>query len=301
MMDWTGKRARESFNSGWYCAESVLRALAEVGGRYEPGMERVASGFCSGMSRTNGLCWAVSGAIMGMGLYGGRTEPAPEQSMDVPYSLVQEFLKRFRTKFQSTNCRELTGCDFITPQGHRRFQEENIGRVCRDYCDFAASTALEVLADAGMGPMATVIEQTAPCGLNCGKCMAFKGSEIHRHAKALQEAMGPNFAQYADRFAGMNPVFEAYDEFASVLDFLAEGTCSGCRKGGEACLFTDCGIKDCVHEHGVQFCHECNRFPCEDHGLPEALEQRWRENNERMREKGLYAYALELRLSPRYP
>lgn len=281
----TGERARELFNSGWYCAESVYRALAEAGGRYEPGMEASASGFCSGTSRTNGLCGAVAGAIMGIGLYAGRTAPSPEQSQDVPYAVVQDFLERFRAEYGSDNCQQLTGCDFTKPEGHRKFDDENIGESCRLLCRFAASAALDALADAGLGPLATIEQEVAPCGLSCGKCLAFGDGEIRRHAAALKEALGDNFASYAERFAGMNPAFDGYDGFRELLEYLSSGSCTGCR--GQGCLFGDCPVKGCVRERGVAYCFQCDDFPCATHGLPEFLAKRWQENNERMRDKGL--------------
>lgn len=295
----TGERARELFNSGWYCAESVLRALAEAGGRYEPGMERLVSGFCSGTSRANGLCGAVAGGIVGIGLYAGRTAPSPQQEQDVPYAVVQDFLERFLSEWKSDNCSELTGCDFTRAEGHRKFKEENIGERCRLICRSAGAAALEALEDAGLGPLASIEQEVAPCGLSCGKCLAFGDGEIKRHASMLKEALGENFAAYAERFAGMNPAFEGYGQFREMLDFLASGSCSGCR--GQGCLFGDCPVKDCVRQHGVRYCFECGKFPCDEHGLPEFLAERWQSNNERMRDKGLAVYALELRGRHRYP
>jgi len=88
-------------------------------------------------------------------------------------------------------------------------------------------------------------------------------------ALAIKELLGENFGGYAARFVGMNPVFEGYEGFAEILEFFAAGSCGGCRKQG--CLFQACRVKDCVREHGVDFCFECGEFPCERHGFPEGL------------------------------
>lgn len=300
----TGKRAHQLFDSGWYCAESAFRALAEVGGRYTDNLQPLASGFCSGMARTSGLCGAISGSIMGIGLYVGRNAPSPEQEMDFPYALTQEFLERFRERWKTTNCLELTGCDLSTPEGRQRFKDENIGQRCRNITNFAASVAADILREEGfvledLGRKDQIKKIIAPCGLNCGKCVAFDGGNIQRLSHELAERLGPNFHVYAERFSAMNPVLAKYQEFRELLDYLASGTCGGCRH--EGCLFKACKVPACNREHEVDFCFECGEFPCSRHGMPEALADRWQKNNEMMRDKGLEAFAEMSERTPRYP
>lgn len=119
------------------------------------------------------------------------------------------------------------------------------------------------------------------------------------HAVVLAGLLGGNFGTYAQRFAGMNPVFANYPQFRELLDHLASGPCAGCRKG--ECLFTACKVKDCVVEKGVDFCFECAEFPCTAHGMPEMLEQRWKKNNEIMKDKGVEAFYEIVSNAPRYP
>lgn len=138
-----------------------------------------------------------------------------------------------------------------------------------------------------------------PCGLNCSKCIAFEGGYIQEAAEYLQELLGDNFSRYAARFAEVEPVFGNYHCFSELLDHLTEGTCTGCRNG--ECLFSACQVKDCIAEHGVDFCFQCDRFPCEDHGFPEGLKQLWERNNRMMRELGLEGYYQEIKDKPRYP
>lgn len=144
-----------------------------------------------------------------------------------------------------------------------------------------------------------LVDIIAPCGLNCGKCLAFEGGDIRMHAQELRKLLGENFSSYAARFAGMNPVFCGYEEFASLLEYLASGSCGGCRKQG--CLFQSCRVQDCVREHCVDFCFECEKFPCEEHGFPEGLKKRWKANNCRIRDLGIEGYYAEVKDDPRYP
>jgi len=145
----------------------------------------------------------------------------------------------------------------------------------------------------------SIVEVIAPCGLDCGKCLAFQGGAIRRHSQALVELLGPNFDQYAQRFTGMNPVFEAYPDFKELLAFLARGSCRTCRQG--ECLFQACRVRGCAPEKGVDFCFQCPEFPCAETGFPAPLEARWRRNNELMRELGVEGYFERIKDQPRYP
>lgn len=139
----------------------------------------------------------------------------------------------------------------------------------------------------------------APCGLDCGKCLAFRGGEIQRHAEGLRCGLGDTFAAYAERFSGMRPEFGGYEAFRALLDVFAAGSCGGCRASG--CLFTACGVTVCVRERGVDFCFQCAEFPCDHHGMPEQLAERWHINNRRMAESGPGAFFERIKDKPRYP
>lgn len=144
-----------------------------------------------------------------------------------------------------------------------------------------------------------VREHIAPCGLNCKKCIAHTDGEIKRHSAALADALGPNFGSYARRFAAANPVFEGYEAFRSLLDHFANGSCASCRSG--ECPFFPCRVRECVQERGVDFCFQCDLFPCDRSGMSGRLLDKWRDNNESMKELGAVEYYLKVRDLPRYP
>ena len=117
MIEQFSRKSGELFTGGYCCAESVLMAVAEAKNINSDLIPRMASGFCSGMARTRGLCGAVSGAIMAINLSTGRN--SPDQPHDDNYRLVQKLLSGFKEKFGSLNCWELTGCDLDTDQGQK--------------------------------------------------------------------------------------------------------------------------------------------------------------------------------------
>lgn len=138
-----------------------------------------------------------------------------------------------------------------------------------------------------------------PCGLNCINCIAFEGGRIQEKAENLKELLGENFSRYATLFAEIEPVFDNYHCFSELLDHLSEGRCTGCRNGEP--LFNNCQVKDCVAEKGVDFCFQCDQFPCEIHGFPEGLKKIWERNNRMMKELGLEGFYKATKDEPRYP
>jgi C_GCAxxG_C_C family probable redox protein len=137
------QRSRELFQSGFFCAESVLQALAESQGICSDLIPRIATGFCSGISCTGGMCGALSGGIMGIGLIAGRNSPA--ESIEPAYALAQKLISAFKEQYGSINCCELMGCDLATESGQRYFVENNLMESCLQYAEGATRMALSLI------------------------------------------------------------------------------------------------------------------------------------------------------------
>ena len=144
-----------------------------------------------------------------------------------------------------------------------------------------------------------LVQRVAPCGLSCELCVSFAQGPVREHARELAALLGGNFATYAARFTALNPVFAKYGDFRELLEYLASGSCTGCR--GSGCLFAACRVTRCVRDKGVEFCFQCAQFPCDGHGMPPLLAERWRKNNERLQTMGLEAYYEMIKDKPRYP
>ena len=139
------QRSLELFRSGFFCAESVLLAIAESQGIQSDLIPRIATGFCSGISCTGGMCGSVSGAIMGINLVAGRNSPA--ESLEISYALIQKLIGRFERQYGSINCRQLIGCDLATETGQRYFMENHLMESCLQYAEGATSMALSLIAE----------------------------------------------------------------------------------------------------------------------------------------------------------
>jgi C_GCAxxG_C_C family probable redox protein len=110
-------------------------AVAESQGIESDLLPKIATGFCSGMARTGGLCGALSGAIMALNLLTGRSEPGAP--VDQNYALVGELIDQFEGKFGSNNCKILTGVDLGTEDGRAEFREKNQIVNCLNYAEEA--------------------------------------------------------------------------------------------------------------------------------------------------------------------
>ena len=143
-----------------------------------------------------------------------------------------------------------------------------------------------------------IVQRLAPCGLDCSRCFNCHDGTIRRSATDLRDALA-GFQKRAMSIAkNMYPEMEGYEQFAQVLDVMTRGRCQGCRSGGPQMPF--CTARTCFREKGVDFCFECDEYPCSRNRYPELLAKKWSVNNERMKEAGVEAFYEESLQRPRY-
>ena len=121
--------------------------MAESKGIQSELIPKIATGFCGGISRTSGMCGAVSGAIMAINLIFGRDKP--DESVEKNYISVQKFVNTFESKFGSTNCRELIQCDLGTKEGQEKFKSGPLIKKCLKMTEEAARMAMEIIEGKG--------------------------------------------------------------------------------------------------------------------------------------------------------
>lgn len=144
---------------------------------------------------------------------------------------------------------------------------------------------------------ADVVRHLAPCGLDCTRCVAFANGAVRRQATELAAAL-EGYEKVATRMAGFVPALAHYPEFKAVLEFLTTGSCTGCRSGGSTVPF--CAARTCFRDKGVDFCFQCDEFPCRRNHYPDSLRERWFAFGRRMQEIGPEAFYEEQRAKPRY-
>lgn len=140
------RSAEDAFASGLYCAESVVLAVADELGVESDLLPKAATAFCSGMGRMCGTCGALTGAIMGVGLALGRSDPSA--SVQPAYAATQRLIREFEQEFGARDCHVLLGCDLDTPEGQVAFREQRLGERCAKYTGKAAEIAARIVAEA---------------------------------------------------------------------------------------------------------------------------------------------------------
>ena len=137
--------AEEGFDSGLYCAEAVVSALAKAQGVDSELIPKIATAFCGGMSLTCGTCGALTGAVMGLSLSLGRSNAS--QSADAVYATTQKLVRTFENEFGGRHCEQLLGCDISTPDGQNTFNRQQLYNRCERYTSRAAEIAATLVAN----------------------------------------------------------------------------------------------------------------------------------------------------------
>ena len=105
------KRAKELFNNGYNCAQSVALAYADITPLSEEMIATITASFGGGMGRLREVC----GTVSGMAFLASFISPCPSsdnaEAKKANYSVVQEFAEAFRKQNGAIVCRTLLGLD----------------------------------------------------------------------------------------------------------------------------------------------------------------------------------------------
>lgn len=94
------------YESGYWCGESVLKAVNEaLGTPMPPDTCRMASGFCEGLGGSRCLCGALAGGVMATGLFAGRISPS--DAWEPSYEAAAELRRRWIADQQAETCDEV--------------------------------------------------------------------------------------------------------------------------------------------------------------------------------------------------
>ncbi len=137
-----------SFNNGFNCSQSVLLAYCQEFGLDSQVASRLSTGFGGGMGRMAGVCGAVTGAFMVLGLKYGKMRAEDNEPKQKTYKLVRKFAEKFKARNDSIACKDILGYDISTPQGLRTAREEALfSKLCPKFVQDAAEILEEMLRD----------------------------------------------------------------------------------------------------------------------------------------------------------
>ena len=101
-----GEQATVLHESGFNCAQSVLKACSEYTGLDPDLALAISAGFGGGL-RCGEVCGAVSGAVMALGLANPFTDSSNKEAKERIAMLARNFTTDFREKFGCLRCQEL--------------------------------------------------------------------------------------------------------------------------------------------------------------------------------------------------
>ena len=114
------------FQEGFSCSQAVLNAFANQFGLSTDHALGVAGAFGGGMGHRGETCGAVTGAIMVIGLRYGKRRAEDNETRDKAYSVVNEFINKFKEKNGSILCKELLGYDMSIPEEYQCILDKKI-------------------------------------------------------------------------------------------------------------------------------------------------------------------------------
>lgn len=132
-----------------------------------------------------------------------------------------------------------------------------------------------------------ILSKVAPCSLLCHTCSGYKEGIICESSKTLLKYLEGIREFYGRHIPG---AVESYKNFEGVLGMYSSASCSGCRSTEHnGCSIQGCFLLECTKNHAVDFCGECNEFPCKKtRELFEAeVYKQWLDGNQQIREQGI--------------
>lgn len=144
MLDDIGLRMMELAGKGYCCSQiMVLLALDELE-RENPDLVRGAAGLCNGLGDCSGPCGVFTGAMLVLGMYGGKGTDA-EMAEDVLPVMLEEMRDWFAgatAVYGGTACRQILGDNCGQPDSAR----------CGGLLAGASAQVREILVANGLDP-----------------------------------------------------------------------------------------------------------------------------------------------------
>jgi C_GCAxxG_C_C family probable redox protein len=120
------EEAADLFRGCFNCAQSVLSVFAAEMNLSRETALKIATPFGSGLAGMCGVCGAVSGALMVIGLKYGMGVDGDRESKERTYAMARDFARHFTGKHGSINCQPLIGYDLGDPVQRAAAQQAHV-------------------------------------------------------------------------------------------------------------------------------------------------------------------------------
>jgi len=134
------------------CAETTFIVLKGAFGLHDPTDSSAAMALNGGVAYSGGMCGAVSGAALAVGMLAEQRIADHREAKRVARELVARLMDDFRAQHGSVDCRDLIGIDLRAPGGHERFIESGTWRDgCMRQIEFAVSRMAPLFEEEAWG------------------------------------------------------------------------------------------------------------------------------------------------------
>ncbi len=131
------------------CAETTYLVLCEGLGVGDPADSSPAMALNGGIAYSGGMCGAISGAAIALGLLAGRRIRDHRTAKRVARELTADLMDGFRDEHGAVDCRDLIGIDLRAPGAHRAFIRSGAWQDrCMRQVEFAIRAVLPLADDA---------------------------------------------------------------------------------------------------------------------------------------------------------
>ncbi|MGB9866629.1 MAG: C-GCAxxG-C-C family protein [Bacillota bacterium] len=146
-VDRTVTLAVDYHSQGFNCAEAVLKALVEEFKLPGGNVPSVATGFGGGVGRSGGICGALTGAVMALGIKLCRKYAEESHLKSQANDGALKLVRGFEQQMGSTLCRDITGYVLCIPEQMERWKQERISETrCRKAIEVAVTLASGLLS-----------------------------------------------------------------------------------------------------------------------------------------------------------
>ncbi|MHA1925359.1 MAG: C-GCAxxG-C-C family protein [Candidatus Thorarchaeota archaeon] len=132
------------FKDDYNCAQAVFVSFLEHKGLSFKEAVDLATGLGGGVALQGKTCGAVTGGVLSIGVLTGQTISNLGKSKHETYRVAMRFLNRFRKKFSSQMCNDLTGIDMTDQkQLQAALDDGHLKKTCPKFVE----GALNILFD----------------------------------------------------------------------------------------------------------------------------------------------------------
>lgn len=120
------------------CAETVFMTLKEAYGLPQASDSSTAMALNGGIAYSGGICGALTGAALAVGLLAGQRLEDHRQAKRTARKLIARLMVHFEAAQGCVNCRDLIGLDIRDEAQHLRFITSGLWRTrCMQAIEFA--------------------------------------------------------------------------------------------------------------------------------------------------------------------